>query len=184
MASFLKFAGAVILVLGSSLQAFSEDPMAAVVGGHAVDADEFAFYADQLRTEVASRIMREHGLEQSATFWSTPVNGVSPEAVLHAEILHAIARARAIQELAVNAGIIDEMKSFPQLVEAFHAENQRRKAMKERGEIFYGPVQYRLDVWVKVWFEQLLKALQKTVGPDIDQELEALMLTYLETPNP
>lgn len=184
MASSLRFVGPVMLFLWCSLQALPEDPMKAVVGGHPVDTDEFAFYADPLRTEVASRLMREHGLEQSDDFWTTPVNGVSPEAVLRAEILRAIARARAIQELALRYGIITEVKTYPQLVEAFHAENRRRKAMKARGEVFYGPVQFRLDVWVKVWFEQLVKALQKNGGADIDQELEALVLTYLETPTP
>lgn len=159
MAFSRKIAGCLIVFGLAGFQSLAEDSGSDCDGGLPVQADELAFYVEQLRTDVASRLMREHGLQQSEAFWTTPVNGVSPEAVLRAEALRAIGRAREIQELAVSEGILAEVKSYPQLVEAFHTENQRRKAMKACGEVFYGPVQYRQDVWFKVWFEQLNKAL-------------------------
>jgi hypothetical protein len=173
----------------------------ACLGGQPVQEDEFTFYADQVRTDVASRFMRENGIRQSDGFWTTPINGVSPEEILEKETLRAIARTRALQQLAVDRGLLEQVMDYRQLVAEFHAENQRRKEMKERGEIFYGPVQFRQDIWFKVWFEQLFKALQKAAvtadgpstdrGPaearakaEIERQLEARVLKLIESPNP
>jgi hypothetical protein len=70
-------------------------------------------------------------------------------------------RWRAIQELALEHGIIDRVKSYDELVDAFHQENQRRARMKERGEIFYGPVRFRKEVWFEVWYEQLSREIER-----------------------
>lgn len=70
-------------------------------------------------------------------------------------------RWRAIQELALEHGIIDRVKSYEELVDAFHQENQRRAEMKARGEIFYGPVRFRKEVWFEVWHEQLSREIER-----------------------
>jgi hypothetical protein len=172
MASCLKVAAFLILLCLPGVDASAGQTGRASLAGQPVHEAEFAFYADQLRTEVASRFMREHGTGQSEAFWETPVDGISPQAVLEKEVLRAIARDRALQELAVEKGLLEEVLDYPQLVAAFHAENQRRRSMKDRGEVFYGPVQFRQDVWFKVWFGQLFKALQK-VDPEIEPQLDA-----------
>ena len=161
MVSFLKGFGYLILLLWSGVDVQAGENNRPRLGGEPVCADELAFYEAQLRTEVASRLMLEHGLQMADTFWTTPIDGVTPLEVLEAETLSAIEHARAVQQRAVEAGILDEAKTYRQLVEAFHAENQRRKELKEGGEVFYGPVRFRQEVWFDVWFEQLAKALEK-----------------------
>ena len=133
----------------------------AQLAGEPVSPDEYAFYAGPLRTQVASRLMREHGVGPTAEFWTTEFDGVSAGETLHQETLRAIARARVVQRLAFRNGLLGEVKSHRQLVEAFHAENRRRAEMKARGEVFYGPVAFRQDVWFQVWFRQVEKALQR-----------------------
>lgn len=71
----------------------------------------------------------------------------------------ALARYQAIQEVAVRFSLLDTVRTYPQLVEAFHEENRRRAAMKARGEVIYGPVQFRQEVWFAVWEDQLFRAL-------------------------
>lgn len=79
------------------------------------------------------------------------------------DTLQAIARARAVEQLALQEGLISEARSFPELIKEFHEENRRRSEMKERGEVFYGPVRFRKEVWFEIRQQQLVKALEKRV---------------------
>lgn len=153
----------------------AEKPVDGKIGGESVCADEFAFYERSLRSVVAARLMREHGLRPSPEFWSAEVGGVSAAGLLRQETIAAIARARAIQKLAAEAGLIDGVRPYRQLVEAFHEENRRRKEMKERGEVFYGPVRFRQEVWFEVWLDQLVRELRIHARArfDSDETLEA-----------
>lgn len=162
MARSLRFLGCLALLLwsGGGLSA-AEDASVASLEGKPVYADEYAFYADRLKASVASRLMQEHGVRQSAEFWNTPLAGVRPADVLREEALRAIARDRMLQRLAVEAGLLPGVKTYRQLVADFHAENRRRQEMKERGEVFYGPSRFRQEVWFTVYFDQLSRMLRK-----------------------
>jgi len=154
-----------VLALGGAV-AYAEDAPVALIGDHPVYADEYAFHSSRLRTEVASRLMREHGVTMAPGFWTTPVDGVTPEDALKQETLRLIARFRVVQELAVGEGLLANVKSYRQLVEDFHQENLRRREMKAKGEIFYGPVQFRQEVWFDIWLEQVIRAMQKKLLND------------------
>ena len=80
--------------------------------------------------------------------------------------LRAIARDRALQQLATEEGLLAQPMDFPQRVRAFHQENARRREMKASGEVFYGPIQYRMDVWFAIREEQLVRALEKQARAD------------------
>jgi hypothetical protein len=44
---------------------------------------------------------------------------------------------------------------------ACHAENERRRALKASGEVFYGPATFRFEVWFELWLEQLQRAVDR-----------------------
>lgn len=153
----------------------AEEPFGDKIAGEPVCRDEYAFYESSIRSEVAAWLMREHGLRPSPEFWSSEVGGASVGWILRRETIAAIARARAVQELAAEAGLIDGVRPYRQLVEAFHEENRRRKQMRERGEVFYGPVRFRQEVWFEVWQDQLVRELRIHARArfDSDETLEA-----------
>ena len=144
----------------------------AELAGAPVYADEFTFHADQLRAEVASRLMKQHGVQQTPDFWSTKLNGVTPEETLRNESLRSIARFRVVQKMAFEEGLIEGVLSYREMCTALLQENLRRKEMKAAGKVFYGPVKFRQDVYFEVRMEQLTRGLQKVIGtrnPDINE---------------
>lgn len=94
-------------------------------------------------------------------FYRTLARSETPGTPTEHRILYTIARDRAIQLIAVEQGILEVVSDFSALGHAFREENRRRRDLKERGEVFYGPVQYRKDVWFGVWFDQLRKVLER-----------------------
>ncbi|NDV61670.1 hypothetical protein G0Q06_04330 [Puniceicoccales bacterium CK1056] len=46
------------------------------------------------------------------------------------------------------------------LAQAFVDENRRRREMKARGEVFYGPVQFRREVWMQIMLSQAKRKSQ------------------------
>jgi hypothetical protein len=156
------------VVSGLMLVAFvsllrASEPVA-FFGSGPVFADEFAFYSARLRTSVASRLMRKHGVEMTAGFWSTQLGEATPEEHVCQAALEEIARSRAIQSLAVEAGLIEAAQSFNEIVAEWESENENRKAMKARGEVFYGPVNFSQEAYFTIKFDQLLKALELSAG--------------------
>ena len=156
----------------STGQASAGEPLIAELAGAPVYADEFTFHADQLRAELASRLMKQHGLQQTPDFWSTKLNGVTPEETLRDETLRSIARFRVVQNMAFEEGLIEGVLSYREMGTALLQENLRRKEMKAAGKVFYGPVKFRQDVYFEVRLEQLTRALQKKArseDPDLDE---------------
>ena len=156
----------------STGQASAGEPLIAELAGAPVYADEFTFHADQLRAEVASRLMKQHGVQQTPDFWSTKLNGVTPEETLRNESLRSIARFRVVQKMAFEEGLIEGVLSYREMCTALLQENLRRKEMKAAGKVFYGPVKFRQDVYFEVRMEQLTRGLQKVIGtrnPDINE---------------
>lgn len=173
-------AGCLALLLAGGGIACDEETVIAGLAGRPVPADEYAFHADQLRTEVASRLMAKHGVTMSPGFWTTELDGVKPEDVLRAETLRRIARFQVVQELALENGLIEAVLDYAGMLAAFNEENLRRREMKEAGEVFYGPVQFRQDVYFNVRLEQLVRGLQKAgVARDADLDDKAVQ-TQLE----
>ena len=124
-------------LLAATLRAGAGEATVAHPAGMTACPEEFHFYQSRLQTHVA-------GDEE-----------------LQRETWQAIARARAIQELAVSLGILDSVSTWPDLVQEFNAGNLRREQMKARGEVFYGPVRFRQEVWFAVWQEQLIQAIRQ-----------------------
>jgi hypothetical protein len=117
--TLLTFAGLFILAWNGL---YAKAPLPApVLAGQPVLEEEYTFYMEQLRTEVASRFMREHGVEQSEAFWKTPIGGKSPEDLLQEATLRAIARHRVLLQLGVESGILKKVLRYPELVSLFHA---------------------------------------------------------------
>ena len=154
-------AGCLALLPAGGGIARDEETVIAGLAGRPVPADEYAFHADQLRTEVASRLMAKHGVTMYPGFWTTELDGVKPEDVLRAETLRRIARFQVVQELALENGLIEAVLDYAGMLAAFNEENLRRREMKEAGEVFYGPVQFRQDVYFNVRLEQLVRGLLK-----------------------
>jgi hypothetical protein len=143
-----------------SVEGTGEGEEVAILGSGPVFKDEYEFYSSKLRTSVASRFMREHGVEMSPDFWSTEAGGETPANALKTATLKEISRARAIQELAVEAGLIESTQTYGEIVAELLAENRKRQAMRERREVFYGPVSFRQDAYFEIKFDQLQKALE------------------------
>ncbi|MEX0325030.1 MAG: hypothetical protein AB3N33_02960 [Puniceicoccaceae bacterium] len=158
--------GCLALFLLSTALACAGETVVAILGGQPVFEDEYRFHEERVKTNVASRIMRLHGVDMSPDFWTTEVDGVTPGETLKNEALRSIARFRVVQTLAVEQGLLEAVMSYRDMITAFHEENLRRKEMKEAGEIFYGPVQFRKDVYISVRLEQLTRALQKAALSD------------------
>ena len=152
---------ALCLLAGFPLAGNAYGEQVAMLGDEAVFGDEFEFYTNRLRTSVASRLMREHNVKIRPDFWSTELDGTTPTQVLKNETLQEIARDRAIQMLAAEAGLIESAQTYHEIVVELEAENESRKTRKARGEVFYGPVAFRQDAYFEIKFDQLVKALER-----------------------
>ena len=133
--------------------------LAAALQASPVGADEYAFYAAQERTGVISRFLGAGLVLDAPDFWVRPVEGVSAREALHAATLRRLARLRVLQALGCEAGLLERPLTHAELLARGAEENARRAAMKARGEVFYGPVAFREDRFLKLWSDRLFAAL-------------------------
>lgn len=133
--------------------------LVATLSALSVEADAYAFYAAQERSGVLSRFLSAGLAADAADFWTQEVNGITPQEALRVATLRRLAQLEVLQSLGCEAGLLERPLTHTELLARCAGENERRAAMKARGEVFYGPVSFREEIFVKLWSDRLFAAL-------------------------
>ncbi|MBN1996716.1 hypothetical protein JW935_04130 [candidate division KSB1 bacterium] len=136
----------------------------AFVNGEPVTIEEFQDRMVSHRAEVVQYYRQTAGATYNADFWYTEFNGESPVNRLLQITMQELAKIKIEQQLAREYGIVRNT-NYRTFKKSWANENKRRIKAFDRGQIFYGPVQYSKDVYYRYIHSnlviRLLDALQK-----------------------
>lgn len=138
----------------------AENPIGSI-NGHPVSEMEYRVVAEQEKPLVIGYFLRTHGAVQSPSFWNTAWGGEVPVEVLADRVVHKIARTRAIQELGIEHGICQQVKSYDDFLAELQTVNAQRRQWVDEGRVIYGPVQYKPEFYCQMQLDQILSAISK-----------------------
>jgi hypothetical protein len=144
------------------------------VDGHPVSEAELLFYMQDEKALAADYFARTYGADVSAgdIFWAQEFDGQTPMDYVKQTALDRLVREKQTQLLYDERGIA-EYKTFDELSEDLAVENEKRAAMEENGEIFYGLSEFDLYQYIGYvydghWPELVATQLEMTDIPDAE----------------
>lgn len=162
---------AIAIWIGLTLAATATANPVGTINGHPVSEQEYRVFAEQEKPMVISYFIRTHGAVQSPSFWNTAWGGEAPTAVLAERVVRKIARTRIIQELGIEHGIGQTVKSYDDFMAELQEVNAQRRKWVDEGRVIYGPVQYKPDFYCQMQLDQIFSAVSKKLenAPEADR---------------
>jgi hypothetical protein len=149
---------------GASMRAdVDTDTWVAKVNGEPVSARLFQRRMVRNRALTYQYFRQEHGVGDSADFWTTSYGGEVPLERLKQQALDECVRIKVEQALAKKTGVIADI-SYSGFLASLAAENERRKRAVAAGEPIYGPMQYREDTYFTYVFSNMVIELKRRLG--------------------
>lgn len=173
IAAVLTVAAAVLLaiIFTAHYQGISgKNAIVFSVDSEPVSRAEFLNIMSGLRAEVFQYFVEKYNAEDSTAFWTTGFNGEIPLEVLKRKTLEKLKRIKAEQILLKKNGIAGDI-SYAGFLQAFKAENQRRKKALEKNEPVYGPEQYEETVYYDVLHGNRVEKLKNKLANEKYAEL-------------
>jgi len=133
------------------------------INGENISEEEFAFFMKANRALCYSYFYTEHNVSQNPEFWTSSYSGERPIDYIRNKTLEILTEVKINLILARELGIIDDV-SFKAFLYRFEQENKRRKAAIDKGELIYGPKEYKLESYFSYWYSNILISLRKQWG--------------------
>lgn len=114
----------------------------AEVEGYKISQQELELVRQKHKANVANEFVVDKGIIYDEDFWTTPVEGVTPQAVLDRKALEECIAIKKMQVLALEWGLEEDI-SYQAFEKKLEEENIRRQEKLSRGEVVYGPKVYQ-----------------------------------------
>ena len=171
------------IVLCLALAATATANPVGTINGHPVSEQEYRVFAEEEKPMVISYFIRTHGAVQSPSFWNTAWGGELPTEVLAERVIRKIARTRVIQEMGIEHGIGQTVKSYDDFMAELKDVNAQRRKWVDEGRVIYGPVQYKPDFYCQMQLDQIFSTISKKLAnaPAVDRLVsDAEVLAYYQ----
>jgi hypothetical protein len=155
---WLLLGAMVVPTLGAEGEDGAEDLVAdrvATVNGEPISARLFQRRLVRGRSLAYRHFRERYGAEESADFWTTSHEGVTPLGWLKQVTLGECVRIKIEQIAAREQGVVTDI-SYPAFLSTLERENERRRRALEAGEPIYGPKQYREDEYFTYVFTNMV----------------------------
>jgi hypothetical protein len=155
-----------VAVTGCMDTAIFDDDTVATVNGIPVCKNEFRYVMQQERSSVAGQYMAKYNADFGDGFWGKKHGAAkeTPLDALKATALTELEKTRHMQSLALEFGVIDEIKPFQELKGELAGINAERARIKSENGVIYGPVQYTFDAYYRQQNNNLEYALKKALA--------------------
>lgn len=156
-----------VALLGQSSAASAGDATVVMINDEPVSADEYKLVMDRQVARVYSHFKQTRDLDDCAGYWSASSGPEGPLAKLREMTLEELIRIKVYQSQAKARGLVKETR-FARFRAAFEGENDRRLAAKAKGEVIYGPPQYRLTTYYFILLGDLVFKLEQAMSKELE----------------
>ena len=142
------------------------------INGEPVAADEYTLVMNRQVGPVYSLFKQTRNLDDHVGYWSPASGPDGPLAKLRELTLAELVRIKICQSQAKARGLVKNM-DFASFRTAYEQENARRLAAKARGEVVYGPPQYRLTSYYYILLGDLAYKLELAMAKELEPTVAA-----------
>lgn len=143
MKKYIIAAAAAVVCVCAAVAAlcYHRDVTVMEVDGLAVSEEEFRLALDENTSIVYNHFSKEYGVQDSADFWNTEFDGVTPQEYAKELAKANLTDKKCRQKLMLECGIIADAgySAFRKELKRVNAQRQRTK---DNGGVIYGPVRY------------------------------------------
>ncbi|MDQ6423639.1 peptidylprolyl isomerase [Paenibacillus sp. LHD-117] len=154
-----------------------------VINGEEVSAEEYRKLLDENRAYTFSYFKKNYGVDHSSDFWESRYGNEKPIDVIRKKTFEDLVRLKVQQILAKQKGVVKDI-SYSRFLSILEEENSRRKEAVQKGQVIYGPEQYRERDYYRTTFDNLKYELKKKLleeQPFQETELKQYYTENLES---
>ena len=160
------------------------DTTVLTINGEPVSADEYTLVMNRQVGPVYSLFKQTRNLDDHVGYWSPASGPDGPLAKLRELTLAELVRIKICQSQAKALGLAKNV-DFASFRTAYEQENIRRLEAKARGEVVYGPPQYRLASYYYIRLGDLAYKLELAMAKELEPavtvgEIDALLAPHQE----
>jgi hypothetical protein len=152
----------------------------AKVNGEPISARLFQRRLVRSRSLAYRHFRQQYGAEESADFWTTSHEGMTPLGWLKQVTLDECVRIKVEQIVAREQGVVSDI-SYSAFLKALGRENERRQTALEAGEPIYGPKQYREDEYFTYVFTNMVIRSKRRLWDTKLHASDDTLRSYYET---
>jgi hypothetical protein len=138
------------------------------INGDPIDSREFLLQMASNRAQVFQYFYDHYGVQDSASFWTTPHGSITPVTMIKQLTTQQLVRLTVQQQMARARGLVRDI-TYATMPTNLQRENQRRAAATARGEVVFGLTHF--DAWT--YFIYVTTNLET----NLKQSVEAAMLS-------
>ncbi|MDF3058157.1 MAG: hypothetical protein K0R17_2372 [Rariglobus sp.] len=160
--------------------AAAADPVVMTINEEPVSAREYKLVMERQVAGVYGLFKERHNLEDHAGYWSEASGPEGPLARLRQVVREELVRIKVHQGIARQRGLV-EKTAYADFQRDYLAENARRQEAHARGQVIYGPPQYRETAYYYIKLGDLIYKVQQAVAAELEPGItEAAIAAFHE----
>ncbi len=140
-----------------------------------IDSRKFLLQMSTNRAQVSQYFYDHYGVQDSATFWTTPHGGVTPLTMIKQLTTQQLVRLTVQLEMARTRGLVRDI-SYGAMLANMQQENQRRAAAVAQHQPVYGPTSFT----EATYFSYITSNLEATLKQNLEETMQPPALAVLE----